>query len=96
MDDTVKAMRNESINTSEEANRVLLKAADTNLDDQDKANLDNMRAKGNVPMEQDRKVTISQGSRDPTSQTYGNRRAPGLSGDQNTPDDSNSDTGYSF
>lgn len=93
MEDAVKALRNEGIITSEEANRVLLKASETNLDEADVANLEKLRAKGKIPTEDDRKVSVSRQSVDPTSQGQSSRSSAGLdSGGGADP----SDTGYSF
>jgi twitching motility protein PilT len=99
MDDAVKGLLNSGVITSEEANRVLLKAADTNLDEKDLANLDRIKAKNADPDEQARRVSVATHSVDPTTRVQGQNRPSPTASDQSGPaadESSSNDTGYSF
>lgn len=99
MDDAVKALLNSGTITSEEANRVLLKAAESNLDDKDMANLDRIKAKNADPDDKVRRVAVASQSVDPTTRVHGQNRPSAAVDDASGPsaDDSSShDTGYSF
>jgi twitching motility protein PilT len=93
MDDAVKALRNAEIITTEEANRVLLKASESNLDEGDVANLERIKAKNKSSGEEDRKVSIAHHSVDPTNQARSSHSSVQTDTGQGAP---NSDTGYSF
>jgi twitching motility protein PilT len=98
MDDAVKGLLNGGLITSEEANRILLKAADTNLDEKDAANLDRIRAKNADPDDKVRRVAVATNSVDPTNRVGGHSNAGSSAAEpDNGPEPSSSnDTGYSF
>jgi len=97
MDDSVKALKAQGLITTEEANKVLLKAAETNLNEEDIANLERLRAKGKIPSDSsDNKMPAHNTSIDPTAQTRGGGLSGGLNQNSNSGGNSSDDTGYSF
>ncbi len=92
MEDAVTALRNEGIISPDEANRVLLKASESNLTETDAANIDKLRAKNKNVEETRSNVAVARQSVDPTNQSRGTA-APMT---RDNAGNNETDTGYSF
>ncbi|HEY1096498.1 MAG TPA: type IV pilus twitching motility protein PilT [Alphaproteobacteria bacterium] len=95
MDDSVKALKASGAITSEEANRVLLKAADTHLEEAELSNIEKIRAKNNNKDDDRTRVSVATNSVDPTAPSQNQRPAPSSS-PEIARDDKPTETGYSF
>ncbi len=91
MEDAVKALRDSGAITSEEAGRVLVKASDTNLTEEDMAKIEAIKQRSNNPDLQRKGISVGAGANDPTLRP-GAR--PG--GAQNAAPVSGDDGNYSF
>lgn len=93
MDDAVRALRDKGAITSEEANRVLAKASDANLTDDDLQKIEEIRARMNVQGNKRQGINASGDSVDPTLQA----RRPAPTQSSTPPNNPNGDEGnYSF
>lgn len=88
MDDAVRALRDKGLITNEEAGRVLVKASETNLTDEDMAKIDAIRVKNKTDADPRQGVSVGTEAVDPTLQK------PRPANPQNTPD--GNEGNYSF
>jgi len=88
MDDAVKALRDAGTITPEEANRILVKAAESNLTEEDMAKIEAIKARNNQNEEARKGISVGTAALDPTLQK-GKRAGGGTA-------PSGSDDSYSF
>ncbi len=66
MEDAVRILRDTNVITHEEANRVLMKASDTNLSEEERQKVEAIKARSGVSEPVRKGVSVGLGSTDPT------------------------------
>jgi twitching motility protein PilT len=87
MDDAVRALRDQNIVSAEEANRVMSKAADSSLTEEDMQKIEAIKARSGTPEGQRKGISVGATAIDPTGKGKASSGGTGSSND---------DGGYSF